>query len=215
MNSIERRYVHDTYQKIYKHFDNSRAYLWKSVKEFLDEVPSNSLIVEIGSGNGKNLMRRVDCINFAFDLCSNFTEITNGRGIDSVIANNLAIPLMSDSVDALLSIAVLHHLTDEMRRLNCIRELIRILKPGGELLIQVWAFEQDERSKKKFTKRDNFIEYNSSDKKVCELRYYHVFKEGELDNMIKSVPDVEIIKSYWEMGNWVILARKLRSSISK
>ena len=67
MNSIERRYVHDTYQKIYKHFDNSRAYLWKSVKEFLDEVPSNSLIVEIGSGNGKNLMRRVDCINFAFD----------------------------------------------------------------------------------------------------------------------------------------------------
>ena len=110
---------------------------------------------------------------------------------------------MSNSIDALLSIAVLHHLTDEMRRLNCIRELIRILKPDGELLIQVWAFEQDERSKKKFTKRDNFIEYNSSDKKVCELRYYHVFKEGELDNLIKNVPDVEIIKSYWEMGNWV------------
>ena len=35
MNTIETNYVHNTYQIIAEHFNNSRAYLWKSVKEFL------------------------------------------------------------------------------------------------------------------------------------------------------------------------------------
>ena len=209
MNSIEREYVHDAYQEIYRHFDNSRAYLWKSVREFLDDLEPCSLIVEIGSGNGKNMLRRPDCINYAFDLCSKFTDITSGKGIDSVIANNLHIPLRDDVADSVLSIAVIHHLSDETRRTACVRELIRILKPGGKLLIQVWALEQSERSKQKFTKSDNLVNYSSSDKKTQRLRYYHVFKRGELDTILLKFSNIRILESYWEMGNWIILAQKL------
>ena len=211
MNILERDFVHDTYQKISEKFSDTRAYLWKSVKEFLDSIKKNSIIVEIGSGNGKNLLRRKDCLNLAFDLCSNFTNITQNKGIDSVIANNLYIPLKDNIADAVLSIAVIHHLSSEERRLKCLKELIRILKPGGKLLVQVWALEQDEKSRRKFTEQDNYIEFNSSDKKVKELRFYHVFIKDELDNLVKKCNNVIILNSYWEVGNWVMLLQKTPS----
>lgn len=44
--------------------------------------------------------------------------------------------------DAAISIAVIHHLASPERRLNAIKELVRILKPKGQALITVWAHEQ-------------------------------------------------------------------------
>ena len=41
-----------------------------------------------------------------------------------------------------MSIAVIHHLSTETRRLQAIQEINRILKIGGEALIYVWAYEQ-------------------------------------------------------------------------
>ena len=43
---IEKKYVHDTYQKIAERFSVTRAYLWKGVKDFLDKVETNSIIAE-------------------------------------------------------------------------------------------------------------------------------------------------------------------------
>ena len=208
MDYIEEKYVHRTYQKIYKHFDNSRTYLWKGVKTFLDELKPYSTIIEIGSGNGKNLLRRPDCINIALDLCSNFTQITNKKGVESITANNLSIPIRTNACDAVLSIAVIHHLSTKQRRLDCINELIRILKPGGKLLIQVWALDQPKTSRRKFTEQDNYVEFNSPDKSIKELRYYHVFKENELDKLVSTCTNIKIIKSYWEIGNWVMVIQK-------
>ena len=133
---IEREYVYDTYQKIANGFSKTRTYLWKGVKQFLNKVEPYSIIVEIGSGNGKNLLYRKDCINMAFDLCENFTKITNERGIESIVSNNLNIPMADNSADYVLSIAVVQHLYTVERRLQSIKELIRILKPGGKLLIK-------------------------------------------------------------------------------
>lgn len=209
MNDLENKYVHNTYQIIAEHFNNSRAYLWKSVKEFIDKVPKNSIILEVGSGNGKNLLRRSDCTNLAIDLCSEFCKISQKKGIDSLIANNLSIPYKSNSVNYILSIAVIHHLSSEERRLNAIKELVRVLKPGGRLLIQVWAFEQPDKSRNKFTIQDNYVPYKSPDKTISEKRFYHVFKSKELDNLINKISTVKILESYWEIGNWVIIIEKI------
>ena len=208
MNTTEKRYVHSTYQIIYKHFDNSRAYLWKSVKEFLDIIPPNSIILEVGSGNGKNLIRRKDCVNIAIDLCSEFCTITQYKNIDSVIANNLMLPIKSNSIDYLLSIAVIHHLSSYSRRMECLKELVRVLCPKGKLLIQVWAFEQSDKSRNKFTQQENLVEFKSPDKTIKELRYYYVFRKNELEEMIMNIDDIKLISSYWECGNWVVILEK-------
>jgi len=210
MNSIEKEYVHNTYQKIAEHFSNTRAYVWKSVKEFLKKVESNSIILEVGCGNGKNLNYRKDCINLGCDLCKNFCSITNRKGAESLVANNLYLPFTDNSIDYILSIAVIHHLSTRERRMKSIYELIRILSPGGKLLIQVWAMKQPDNSRRKFTKQDNLVDFQSSDKKIKELRFYHVFEENELEEMINSIPGIKIVQSYWEIGNWILVIEKIK-----
>lgn len=209
MNLIEKEYVHDTYQKIADHFSNTRAYLWKSVKNFLNEIDSNSIILEVGCGNGKNLNYRKDCINLGCDLCQKFCEISSKKGAECLVANNLSLPYRDNTIDFVLSIAVIHHLSTYDRRLSAVKELVRILRPGGKLLIQVWAMKQPLDSRRKFTKQDNLVEFQTSDKKISELRFYHVFQDGELDKMIENISNVRIVKSFWEIGNWIIELEKI------
>lgn len=47
--------------------------------------------------------------------------------------------------DYVISVAVIHHFSTEERRLEAINELVRITKPGGTILIYVWAFEQQQK----------------------------------------------------------------------
>lgn len=207
MNAIEREYVYDAYNTIYKRFDESRAYLWKSVKEFNFNIEKGSIVVEVGSGNGKNLQTK-NCFNIATDICEKFLEITNNKGIDSLQLNNLSIPLKDNIADYILSIAVIHHLTTEVRRYTAIKEMIRILKPGGKMIIQVWAMKQPENSRRKFTKQDNYVSFKNSQKTIEKLRYYHVFEAGELDDILGKINNIEILDSYWEVGNWIAIVQK-------
>ena len=42
-------------------------------------------------------------------------------------------------------------------------------------------------------------------------RYYHVFREGELDKLIeKYVQNLHIISSYYDHANWCIIAEKVQ-----
>uniref|UniRef100_UPI00398E5E48 probable tRNA methyltransferase 9B isoform X2 n=1 Tax=Pristiophorus japonicus TaxID=55135 RepID=UPI00398E5E48 len=50
------------------------------------------------------------------------------------------------------------------------------------------------------------INYNST----C-LRYYHVFKQGELIELIeKYTEDLQVIQTYYDHANWCVVAEKLR-----
>ena len=40
-------------------------------------------------------------------------------------------------------------------------------------------------------------------------RYYHMFKEGELDALIKEIPNLNIIKSVWDHENWYVIIEKV------
>ena len=59
--------------------------------------------------------------------------------------DNLSLPLRDESVDAALSIAVIHHIATAERRVRALRELSRVLRVGGRVIISVWAMEQRHR----------------------------------------------------------------------
>lgn len=41
------------------------------------------------------------------------------------------------------------------------------------------------------------------------MRYYHVFREGELCSLVEeSVPELQILSSCYDHGNWCIIAEK-------
>ena len=66
--SIEIINVQNVYDKIASDFDNTRYRPWSYVESFLDNVPSNSTIGDIGCGNGKNMLYRKDCTNLGCDF---------------------------------------------------------------------------------------------------------------------------------------------------
>ena len=81
-----------------------------------------------------------------------------------LVADCMNVPLRTDSCDAAICIAVMHHLSTEQRRLRCLEELGRIVKPGGLINVQAWAMEQEESSKRKFASTDVFVPFNAQPK---------------------------------------------------
>ena len=49
------------------------------------------------------------------------------------------LPFKPDSFDFAISIAVIHHLSTNTRRLRCMQEIFKVIKPGGSVMICVWA----------------------------------------------------------------------------
>lgn len=42
------------------------------------------------------------------------------------------------------------------------------------------------------------------------LRYYHVFEDNELENLFKTISEVEIISSYYDQGNCCVLIKRVK-----
>merc|ERR1712112_398898 len=104
------------------------------VYEFITDLPSYSLICDLGCGNAKNaivassLGHSVIASDISMPLVKVCIEREPGLNVNLLAADCLRTPFRSDIFDATLSIAVLHHLSSEPRRLEAIREAMRILR---------------------------------------------------------------------------------------
>ena len=129
----------------------------KNVDDIIDDCNTNSLILDIGCGNSKNMNYRDDCNYIGVDICENFINQNKSKNnCNYIIADCVNIPLQSNSIDYILSIAVIHHLSTYERRYKAIEEIYRLLKINGKALIYVWAFEQPKFKSEKT--KDEFLE---------------------------------------------------------
>ena len=228
---IEKKHVYEVYDKISAHFSHTRYKPWPQVAEFLNSLEKDSYVLDIGCGNGKYLSVNENLKMFGTDRSGNLLSIAKEKNINSqfFVADSLKLPIKTESFDAAISIAVIHHFSNELLRIQALKEMFRIVKKGGKILVYVWAMEQKE---KKFTEQDNFVPWHlqnkyenetkvetlqngpniMEDKKIdCTVyqRYYHVFYKGELEDLINKTGDnVEIIKSYFDHANWCCVIKK-------
>lgn len=198
--------VKQTYEDIAIEFSNTRYNIWNCVKKFLDNIEKKSIIGDIGCGNGKNMNYRKDCINIGCDFSSNLVKLCNNKNLNVIIGNILNIPFNDNIFDYTLCIAVIHHLSSKTKRIKAIKELIRVTKKGGKILILVWALEQKSDSKRKFINQENLLDWKNNNKKIMAKRYYYVFKKDELDSLVDKK---YIVESFYEKGNWGIILKKV------
>ncbi|KAM0035950.1 putative tRNA (carboxymethyluridine(34)-5-O)-methyltransferase [Helianthus debilis subsp. tardiflorus] len=143
---IEKKYVHRVYDAIAPHFSATRFAKWPKVSTFLHNLPSGSVVLDAGCGNGKYLGLNPDCFFIGCDISAPLIQICSDRGHEVLVADAVNLPYRSGYGDAAISIAVLHHLSTEDRRRKAIDELVRVVKVGGHVLITVWAVEQEDGS---------------------------------------------------------------------
>merc|ERR1712083_94017 len=70
------------------------------------------------------------------------------HGVSALVCDGLNSPIRGGVFDAAISIAVLHHLSTEARRVQALKEGARILRPGGTFLVYCWSYEQDDANSK-------------------------------------------------------------------
>ncbi|KAI3806757.1 hypothetical protein L1987_22671 [Smallanthus sonchifolius] len=143
---IEKKYVHRVYDAIAPHFSATRFAKWPKVSTFLNNLPSGSVILDAGCGNGKYLGLNPNCFFIGCDISAPLIQICSDKGHEVLVADAVNLPFRSGYGDAAISIAVLHHLSTEDRRKKAIDELVRVVKKGGFVLITVWAVEQEDGS---------------------------------------------------------------------
>ncbi|CAI8505937.1 unnamed protein product [Hanseniaspora opuntiae] len=306
----EQEYVHEVYNQISDHFSKTRYKPWPIVKNFLMTRPDYSVGLDVGCGNGKYLQlnknifmlgsdRSSGLIQCAHDLMrekestkietlsqkeieQGYTSMCFGeKRCDVMINDGLSLPYQNDRFDFAISIAVIHHFSNEERRIQACRHIGEKLKKGGEALIYCWALEQGDSRRgynesmeqdilvpwvlegefqnekiekapkqskkaiKEITKpdltnvpkeeRSNVIkawkeeqaklrrlkqeqelkELEDKKKKEEEIRlkntkyrYYHLYKEGELEDNIIKTGLFDIVDSGYERDNWWCICKK-------
>lgn len=93
--------------------------------------------------------------------------------------------------------------------------------PVREVMIEDRIIIPIHKNRTPFTNQDLLVPFHtkqssssSSTEATCrenvnqQLRYYHVFKQGELDSILEKIPTVVISESYYDRGNWCLIVEK-------
>ena len=123
--------------------------------------PAPGRFLDSGCGTGVNLAhlgRRGRAVGV--DLSEEAIRFCRGRGVTAVRGSVVALPFRGDAFDCATSFDVLYHrwVTDDGA---AVRELARVLKPGGLLLVRVpalqmlWgAHDEAVHSRHRYTRRE-------------------------------------------------------------
>lgn len=202
MNSVE-----NTYNNIAKDFNRTRYKVWSKVAEFLDSLEPNSNVLEIGCGNGKNMLYRNDLQMTGIDISDEQVSICKEKELNVMKSNMISLSFNNSEFDSIICIATYHHLDNDEHRKQSLLEMYRVLKPNGKLLMCVWAMEQPANTKRTFTKSDEIVSYKI--KNETHYRYYHIYKKGELESEISLLcPEFSIESIFYDLGNWFIILSK-------
>lgn len=184
--ALERAYVHD----VYENCEETVGPIRPRVAQFLAGLDPGSVVCDVGSGNGRYLNSCNPLIyTIGVDRCYRLTKIARGKGGEVAVCDNLELPFRDESFDAVLSLAVVHHFATTERRVGAIRELARILRIGGRVVISVWALEQRH---KRFESQDVLVPWqtpknrnaNTSDDEDDDdfLPPYHAYTEDSTNS---------------------------------
>ncbi|KAJ3343286.1 tRNA methyltransferase, has a role in tRNA modification [Kappamyces sp. JEL0680] len=193
-------------------------------------IPPGWIGADVGCGNGKYLQVNKDIAMVGCDRSSELIKIVQDRGCEGFVSDGLATGFKSacfvghgiSSKDFVISIAVIHHFSTPERRRAAIAELIRITKPGRDILIFVWAMEQEvmrpaltdqKDSKRRFDSQDEMVPWvtqrqtEAGRESVVYHRYYHLFWKGELEELCAGL-DATVKRAGYDRDNhYVVLTR--------
>tara|TARA_B100001175_G_scaffold259166_1_gene227808 strand:- start:7182 stop:7805 length:624 start_codon:yes stop_codon:yes gene_type:complete len=206
LSKLENENVNQIYEKIAQHFDLTRVNKWDWVVDFLDKFKQHQLILDLGCGNGRN-MEHNNLKFIGIDNCDKFVNICKEKGLNVLNSNITDVNLSNKIADGLICIAVFHHLSTYEHRIQALREIKRLVKPGGKILLSVWSINQPLKTRRKFNDYGNNIVIWNSYGKIFE-RYYYIFKIDEIKNLFRLV-GLSLISHKYSCGNEVFTLVRL------
>ena len=146
MPDVEREHVQKVYDIVARQWHGTRYRAWTGVEAFVRKQPPGCLVADVGCGNGKNIPEVVagGGIALGSDFSRGLIEICRDTGYEVMVADAVLLPYRSSVFDYALNIAVLHHISSPKRRVELVKETMRVVRVGGRALFYAWALEQDQ-----------------------------------------------------------------------
>lgn len=210
------------------------------------------MVIDVGCGNGKYLDVACESNRYVLgtDCCAPLLQSAKQRSancsshVDVLVADALTLPIRDGIADAIVCIAVLHHLCTRQRRVEVLRELGRVLRANGRVLIYVWAQERDEMDNETMTKSsvkhgksammrrrfdtsDVLVPWHLRQRKAgaesektlgdwdeVQMRFYHVYCRGELEDEVRDAGLV-VERSWFDHQNWCVEASRRSETVRR
>lgn len=203
------------YELLAKDFTRTRSFLPEDVKKLTFEIKEGEKILDLGCAHGKlfEILKEKKVNYFGIDISEKLIEIAKKNFPEGnfQVANALNLPFPENFFDKVFSIAVFHHIPSKEFRIQCLKEIKRVLKRGGILILRVWDFwKRWDRiklilkysflkliGKSKLDFFDVFLPWKDSRGKILTERYFHCFTKRELKNLGKKV-NLKIVRCWRE-----------------
>jgi len=222
------------YNLIAEQFSRARDKIWREMRFLFDGyLLEGEKVLDLGCGNGRfyELFQKKNVDYIGVDSSEKLIEIAKKRYPKGrfQVANALNLPFPNNFFDKVYVIAVFHHIPSQEFRLQFLREIKRVLKKEGLLILTVWNLWQKIRTGKlifKFAFKKIFGGSKLDFKDILmkweglENCYFHCFMMGELAGLIKIagfkikrsgeilVGSEKARKEKWPNSNFYIIAEK-------
>lgn len=130
------------YNLIAEEFSNTRSYFPERLKEMGKYIEEGDKILDLGCGNGRLIElfkdKKVDYIGA--DESEKLIDIAKNKYPQGkfILIPPLNLPLPDNYFDKVYCLAVFFHIPSEDFRTQFLKEIKRVLRPGGLLILTVW-----------------------------------------------------------------------------
>jgi len=206
----------EDYNKIAKDFARSREFIPEDIRILGEYTIPGERILDLGCGNGRlyKVLQDKEVDYFGIDFSEQLIKIakTNYPEAKFQVADILDLPFPNNFFDKVYSISVLHQIPSREFRLQSLKEVRRVLKPEGLLILRVWNIFKRSNFWKLFFKYsilkvflkskldffDVFLPWKDSKGKIILKRYFHCFSKKELKKIVRAAGFE--IKEIWDSG---------------
>lgn len=211
--------IRQGYNTIADSFGCSREKLyWDELKRFVDYVREGEAVLDVGCGNARTFaLFKGKGIHYAgVDVSEKLIEQAKERlkGEDArfKVGDILDLPVPDGRYDAVLAVAVVHHIPSFSYRVQAVQELARAARPGGYVMTTSWNLWQPRYWKVQlhqlfgFRNGWDFGDLKITWKKPHFPRFYHTFTKKEMQKLCAAA-GLEIVEQYYvkkgEITHWL------------
>ena len=186
------------YNTIAKHFSDTRQYVWEELKPLASFVTEGDTVLDLGCGNGRlyQIFQDLPISYIGVDQSEELLVLAHKHFHQGkfVQGSMLKIPFPDQSVHVIFCIAAFQHIPGREMQIQALKEMKRVLKPGGKLLLSnwnlygEWGLKQVHTGKyKQIESGDFLVPWRDAEGEVLGERYYHGFTIEELAGLFKEV----------------------------